>query len=98
LVFPDANDFGLKYQEEVTKDLKKTESTYFGEISDIKNVDQLENALKKIYTSNVGVEFSHITNTEEADWLYRNYERSMLENLAPSEKLNIHQLLVQTEV
>jgi 2-oxoglutarate dehydrogenase complex dehydrogenase (E1) component-like enzyme len=45
----------------------------------------------------VGVEFDHIKNVDEKNWLYQNYEKTMIKSITNSEKYNIHQLLVQTE-
>jgi probable 2-oxoglutarate dehydrogenase E1 component DHKTD1 len=40
-------------------------------------ISDLENYLKKIYLSNVGVEFSQIDCEEEKSWLFENYETIM---------------------
>lgn len=53
--------------------------------------------LKKTYASSVGVEFEHVHSEEERLWLYENYEKAMKEEVTPSEKMKMLQLLVRTE-
>lgn len=50
-----------------------------------------------MYCSSVGVEFEHVHSEEERLWLYENYEQAMREQLSPSEKIKMLQLLVRTE-
>lgn len=50
-----------------------------------------------MYCSSVGVEFEHVHSEEERLWLYENYEAAMREQLSPSEKIKMVQLLVRTE-
>jgi len=50
-----------------------------------------------MYCSSVGVEFEHVHSEEERLWLYENYEATMREQLSPSEKIKMVQLLVRTE-
>lgn len=49
----------------------------------------LDEYLKKIYSSSVGVEFEHVHCEDERLWLYENYERAMLEPLTNQEKFKI---------
>ena len=53
--------------------------------------------LKEMYSGSVGVEFEHVHSEEERLWLYETYEQTMQEQLSPSEKLKMLQLLVRTE-
>ena len=94
--FPLAIDFKLKYQESVTESLTQDPSTFLKSMG-VSNVEQLEENLKKIYTGSSGVEFEHISDLKEKNWLYYNYERNLAIKLSPSEKLNIHNLLTSTE-
>ncbi len=50
-----------------------------------RTIEELEDNLRKVYTSGSGVEFSHITVLEEKEWLYDNYEAIMLGDV-PTEK------------
>jgi len=59
---------------------------------------QLEEFLAKSYTRNVGVEFDHIANSEEREWLYNQYEESINRELSKEEKNKILHLLVEGEV
>ncbi|CAI2382475.1 unnamed protein product [Moneuplotes crassus] len=51
--------------------------------------EELKKHLEYLYTSNVGVEFSHVESEEEKIWLYQNYEEIMLEPISKAEKMNI---------
>ncbi|MDX1917264.1 MAG: 2-oxoglutarate dehydrogenase E1 component [Rickettsiaceae bacterium] len=48
-----------------------------------------------IYTSHIGVEFEHISNKEEKNWLYSNFEEIYIQDLPTSSKLNILQDLIE---
>lgn len=94
--FPMAVDFKLKYNQHLKNSLSKDPSSFLKSL-DISNVEQLEEFLKKIYTDTVGVEFEHLTDLIEKNWLYYNLEKVMLSTLTNTEKLNIHNLLISTE-
>lgn len=94
--FPIAPDFNLKYNEDVQESLKKDPSTFLKDLN-LSSVDQLETQLKNIYTNTVGVEFEHLSDLKEKNWLYYNFEKHLTTNLTNSEKLNIHNLLITTE-
>ncbi len=94
--FPIAIDFKLKYSDEVQESLSKDPSSFLKTL-DISSVDQLESELKNIYKNTVGVEFEHLTDLKEKNWLYYNIEKQMISKPTTSERLNIHNLLISTE-
>jgi len=59
---------------------------------------QLEEFLQKSYTKNVGVEFDHVSSSEEREWLYNQYEEIMNKEISKEEKNKILKLLVEGEV
>ena len=66
-------------------------------IDQVHTLKDLEGYLNQLYCSSVGVEFDHVHNEAERLWLYENYEIAMNENLTPSEKIKMSQLLIRTE-
>jgi 2-oxoglutarate dehydrogenase complex dehydrogenase (E1) component-like enzyme len=60
-------------------------------------VADLKTHLKKLYTQSVGVEFNHVETEKEKLWLYKNYERLMLEEVNKAEKLTIFSHLLRAE-
>lgn len=66
-------------------------------VDHVSTIKDLEDHLKEMYCSSVGVEFEHVHSEEERLWLYENYEAAMREQLSPSEKIKMVQLLVRTE-
>ncbi|EGR31606.1 oxoglutarate dehydrogenase, putative [Ichthyophthirius multifiliis] len=90
-------DFGLKYDQQFIQEIDK-DSSYIHQISDnSQTIVQLEEHLKKIYKNTVGVEFEHIQCSSEKSWLYYTFEKYQITPLTTLEKVNIHQLLTQTE-
>jgi len=47
----------------------------------VATISDLEDYLKNIYSSSVGVEFEHVHSEDERLWLYENYEKVMHEPL-----------------
>lgn len=94
--FPIAIDFKLNYNDNISESIDKDPSSYIKD-TNIGTVEELETVLKQIYTDTVGVEFEHLTDLKEKNWLYYNLEKTLLSKLTNSEKLNIHNLLVSTE-
>lgn len=62
------------------------------------SVENLNKFLHKVYAENVGVEFEHIQSAEERQWLYNRLESIYTQELSKSEKLNMHYLLLMSEV
>jgi probable 2-oxoglutarate dehydrogenase E1 component DHKTD1 len=50
-----------------------------------------------LYTGPIAVEFEHARTPTEKDWLYREYERTLLNPLSPAKKLNILRQLLMAE-
>mmetsp|Transcript_16854 Transcript_16854/g.14755 ORF Transcript_16854/g.14755 Transcript_16854/m.14755 type:complete len:106 (-) Transcript_16854:1551-1868(-) len=76
--FPGVIDFGLKYDMKTAEQIESSKL-----LAGVKSVEELENTLKKIYLGPVGVEFDHIDNAEEREWLYNHFEELMSQELTP---------------
>ena len=63
-----------------------------------KELKQLEEFLSNTYTKSVGVEFDHVANSEEREWLYNQFEENMSVKLSNEEKKKILNLLNRGEV
>ena len=55
----------------------------------LENLNKLEEFLLNIYTKAVGVEFDHISNSEEKEWLYNQLEENMSYKLSDEEKRKV---------
>lgn len=95
--FPSASEFKLSEEINVNDSLANDETSHLKEIK-LKGVADLTEKLKNLYAKNVGIEFDHIVDSQERDWLYKNYEKYFFKELTSSEKLNIHNLMISTEV
>lgn len=62
-----------------------------------RNIEELEKNLIRTYLNTTAVEFSHVGNMEEEEWLYQNYEKYMLGNLEPEKRVRIARDLVRHE-
>jgi 2-oxoglutarate dehydrogenase complex dehydrogenase (E1) component-like enzyme len=89
-------DLKINYNDPLNQSLFADESFLICE-NQIKSVKELESSLKKVYCGTVGVEFSHIRDQKERDWLYYNYERIYSQEFTKTQKLNIISSLIQTE-
>ena len=67
-------------------------------LHELGSVENIENFLALAYTSNIGVEFEHLTNFEEKAWLYEQFESLMSRDLTQAEKHNNLSLMVMSEV
>ena len=94
--FPLATNFNLKYTDDIKESLSKDPSSYL-KLLNLSSVDQLEGHLRNIYMNTVGVEFEHVSDLKEKNWLYYNLEKHIVSKLTTSERLNIHNLLISTE-
>ena len=54
--------------------------------------------MEKLYTNKIGVEFEHVLDVEEREWLYNRYEKIMNKPLSNNEKYHINDLLIKSEV
>ena len=50
----------------------------------------------KTYLDTTGVEFSHVGNLEQEEWLYEHYEKHMLENIAEDLKVHIAKGIIKS--
>lgn len=50
-------------------------------------IDDIVGSLEKIYSDKIAVEFAHVTNIEEQDWLYKNYEASFTNTLTNKDQI-----------
>lgn len=87
-------DFHLKGELDIKKWVDEKQCYL---ISKSNTLEELHQNLKKVYLNTVGIEFDHVTNSEERLWLYNNFERHMTQELSKSEKANILKLIVQSE-
>jgi len=55
------------------------------------------NYLDKLYNSTIGVEFSHIPNEDEQNWLFTKWENIMQTNFSKEEKISFLEELVKSE-
>lgn len=81
--------WGLSELEKIEDFPLDESSTYTDEITNnLTTVQDLESFLKKLYLSNVGVEFEYLNNEEEKLWLYQNYENIMSQDISHIELQN----------
>jgi 2-oxoglutarate dehydrogenase E1 component len=76
----DLKDFGI-----VDTDLSLEIETKFGKTT----ISNLVKILDNIYAGKVGIECSHLRNTEEIKWLYDKFESRNLANFTKDEKISI---------
>lgn len=93
--FPTLSDFKLDGSSSLKGALDST--SYISKL-ELASLSQLESFLAKSYTGAVGVEFDHVLNYEEREWLYNEYEKIMATEVTKDEKKKILKLLTEGEV
>ena len=93
--FPTLADFKLEGSSSLKDALDA--GSYISKL-ELASLSQLESFLAKAYTGAVGVEFDHVLNYEEREWLYNEYEKITATEITKDEKKKILKLLTEGEV
>jgi 2-oxoglutarate dehydrogenase complex dehydrogenase (E1) component-like enzyme len=59
------------------------------------NIEQLEDKLNEIYMGTIGVEFDHILNVHEKEWLYNTFETMKLTPISNDVRVKMAKALIE---
>ena len=94
----DLSYYGLDAESEVLTEGLVTIPDANGIIRETASISSIVSFLQSAYAGHRVAQFSHITNSEERQWLYREWEKMSSEAMGSSEQKRILSLLVDSEM